>query len=627
MNSQTLAPRELLKKYFGYDAFREGQAQVIEAILSGRDALCVMPTGAGKSVCYQIPALMLPGVTLVVSPLISLMKDQVSALKVSGIAGAYLNSSLTQAQYAKALRNAEQGLYTIIYVAPERLETEEFRAFSRRVRIAMVAVDEAHCVSQWGQDFRPSYLLVRTFVESLPNRPIVAAFTATATERVRQDIARLLALQSPCALVTGFDRPNLFFEVRRVAGKEKDAQLLSILREMKGKSGIIYCGTRKQVDTTTELLAQAGYGATRYHAGLGDEERRANQDAFLFDQRPVMVATNAFGMGIDKSNVSYVIHYNMPKDIESYYQEAGRAGRDGLPARCILLYAKRDVLLCDFLINKSFEREDISQTDREFAMEQAKQRLAQMTFYATGSGCLRAFILRYFGEPAEERCGGCGSCLRDTSKRDISDIAGVILDCIMETGERYGITSIVGILLGAKDSAVLSRGLDRKRTYGALPGMSAKELTSVIDAMLAEGYLSRTADAYRSLQRGRLAGEIARGLPCVVAIPLMAGGEEKAKKAREPRRSPANAANEGERTLLMERLVRLRLSIAKEQNVPAYVVFTNATLESMCTLMPRTRAEMLTVSGVGQKKLELYGDAFLEEIERCAERTETDTKK
>ena len=614
MMNHTQSKQALLKKHFGYDAFREGQESVIDAILAGRDALCVMPTGAGKSVCYQIPALMFPGITLVVSPLISLMKDQVSALKFAGVPAAYLNSSLTPGQYRKALANAEEGMYKIIYIAPERLETQEFRAFAAGAHISLIAVDEAHCVSQWGQDFRPSYLGIRGFVEALQNRPIVASFTATATSRVREDIGHMLALRAPFRLVTGFNRPNLFFDVRPAKNKEKPAMLLSLLDEMPGKSGIVYCGTRKNVDEVASLLSQHGFLAARYHAGMDDAERRVNQDAFAQDEKSIMVATNAFGMGIDKSNVSFVIHYNMPKDVESYYQEAGRAGRDGLPARCILLYSKQDVVLCNFLIERSFESEEMSAKDRGFAVEQAKQRLAQMTFFATGHRCLRFFLLRYFGEEAAQRCGSCSSCVRGT-ERDITDVAGIILACVRDTGERYGIATIVGILTGSKQSKIIARGLDRGQ-FAALSQMKPQAVSALIDAMLAEEYLSASQDAYRTLARGRLAVEIENGLPCVVRVPDLPAAEEKpAKPVRAAKSEKAIAASSLNQPLY-ERLARLRLEIARVQKVPAYIVFSNTTLEAMSQAAPMTRAEMMAVSGVGEKKWEVYGEAFLEEIRR-----------
>ena len=423
------AAKKTLADVFGYDNFRPGQESVIGAILSGRDVMAVMPTGAGKSLCYQIPALVMDGITLVVSPLISLMRDQVTALVHSGVRAAYLNSSLTPRQHMLALDNARRGVYKIIYVAPERLLTESFLSFAREARIAQVVVDEAHCVSQWGQDFRPGYLNIEPFIHELPVRPRVSAFTATATESVKKDIVRLLALSRPYEITTGFDRPNLYFEVRRTG--DRDMSLLRFLSEHKGQSGIVYCGTRKGVEDVTRMLVGEGIDAVGYHAGMGDEERHRAQEDFVADTAPVIVATNAFGMGIDKSNVSFVVHYNMPKDLESYYQEAGRAGRDGEDAVCCLLYQPADVRLNTFLIEHSMEDSELDEQTQKIVMERAKERLKHMTFYATTGGCLRARILIYFGEKPEKlRCDNCSNCLavfavqRHHARNDLSRLAG-----------------------------------------------------------------------------------------------------------------------------------------------------------------------------------------------------------
>ena len=397
-----------LKTYFGHDAFRPGQEQLIDALLQGRDALGVMPTGAGKSMCYQIPALMLEGIALVISPLISLMKDQVAALIANGVRAAYLNSSLTPAQMDRAMENAREGMYKIIYVAPERLDTPSFLRFARQARLSLIAVDEAHCVSQWGQDFRPNYLKIADFVAGLPKRPPVGAFTATATLRVREDIRRLLRLQNPEESVTGFDRPNLYFEVLRP--KRRFQTLTEILQEHPSDSGVIYCSTRKNVEDVCEKLVGAGFAASRYHAGLSDQERQRNQEDFQYDRARVMVATNAFGMGIDKSNVRYVIHYNMPKSMEAYYQEAGRAGRDGEDAECILLYNGQDIITAKYLINNGEPNPDLTPQQQAEVRAQDMRRLQQMINYATGGGCLRQAILRYFGEKAPDRCGNCSAC-------------------------------------------------------------------------------------------------------------------------------------------------------------------------------------------------------------------------
>lgn len=426
-----------LKMYFGHDAFRPGQEPLIDALLQGRDALGVMPTGAGKSMCYQIPALMLEGTALVVSPLISLMKDQVAALIANGVRAAYLNSSLTPGQMERALENARQGLYKIIYVAPERLETSGFLRFAQQAKISLIAVDEAHCVSQWGQDFRPNYLKIADFVAALPTRPPVGAFTATATLRVREDIHRLLRLENPQVSVTGFDRPNLYFEVLRP--KKRFQTLVELLQERPFDSGVIYCSTRKNVEDVCEKLLAAGFAASRYHAGLTDEERQRNQEDFQYDRARIMVATNAFGMGIDKSNVRYVIHYNMPKSMEAYYQEAGRAGRDGEDAECILLYNGQDIITAKYLINNGESNPDLTPQQQAAIRAQDMRRLQQMIDYATGEGCLRGAILRYFGEKALARCDHCSGCL----------------------GKRYALAEEAGL-----DAPVKRRDFDQDKPLG-----------------------------------------------------------------------------------------------------------------------------------------------------------------
>ena len=398
-----------LKNIFGYDTFREGQETLVDSVISGRDVLGIMPTGAGKSICFQLPALLFSGITIVVSPLISLMKDQVAALNQLGVHAAYINSSLTEGQYRKAMEFARRGRYKIIYVAPERLLTEAFQLLVQEVEISMVAVDEAHCISQWGQDFRPSYLKIVAFIDMLPKRPVIAAYTATATKQVKEDIVCILGLCDPTVVVTGYDRKNLYFAVKKP--KDKKRLLLEYLEKNGDKSGVIYCNTRKAVEEVWQFLLEGGYPATRYHAGLSDDERKQNQDDFIYDVRPVMVATNAFGMGIDKSNVRYVIHYNMPKDIESYYQEAGRAGRDGEPAECLLYYAGQDVRVNEFLINSQGENSELDEEERKLIQERDLERLRKMTFYCFTDECLRDYILRYFGEYGGDYCGECAKCL------------------------------------------------------------------------------------------------------------------------------------------------------------------------------------------------------------------------
>ena len=439
---------EILKTYFGYDSFRGAQEILIDNILSGKDVLGIMPTGAGKSLCYQIPALMLDGITLVISPLISLMKDQVGSLNQAGIHAAYLNSSLTPGQYRKALAFARQGRYPIIYVAPERLLTPEFLDFAMNVRISMVAVDEAHCVSQWGQDFRPSYLRIADFIQGLPVRPVVSAFTATATKEVRDDILELLELRDPMVMSTGFDRENLYFVVE--TPRDRYGAVKHYIEEHSGESGIVYCLTRKQVDEVCGHLIRDGFPATRYHAGLSDEERRKNQEDFIYDRAPLMVATNAFGMGIDKSNVRFVLHYGMPKNIESYYQEAGRAGRDGEPAECILYYSGQDVITNRLFIENNRDNLELDPETAELIRERDLERLKKMTFYCCTNECLRDYILRYFGEYGSNYCGNCANCRKEFETADVTEAARILVGCVKACGQRYGINVILDTVRGAE---------------------------------------------------------------------------------------------------------------------------------------------------------------------------------
>lgn len=478
----------VLKDYFGHDSFRDGQEQIVDALLDGRDALCIMPTGAGKSMCYQIPALLFDGVTIVVSPLISLMKDQVGSLVQSGVPAAYINSSLSYPQFLRVLSNVEHGKYKIIYVAPERLLTDGFLDTCKKIKISMVAVDEAHCVSQWGQDFRPSYLKIISFVESLANRPIVGAFTATATNDVKEDIKKILRLENPFEITTGFDRPNLFFGV--IKSSSKDEKLIDLIRERGDRSGIVYCATRKNVESVCELLCDNGFSAARYHAGLDEYERRKNQEDFVFDRKNIMVATNAFGMGIDKSNVTYVIHYNMPKNIESYYQEAGRAGRDGGEADCILLYSPKDVRLNRFMIENSEGNDELTIEENEQIRERDFERLKYMTFYSTTNDCLRGFILRYFGGEKKAYCGKCSNCLSVHKLVDVTIDAQKIMSCIARTGQRYGKTVICDVLRGSKSEKILKAELNNQSTYGIMKEVTARHIFGTIDFLAEKEYIS-----------------------------------------------------------------------------------------------------------------------------------------
>lgn len=604
------AAKKTLADVFGYDNFRPGQESVIGAILSGRDVMAVMPTGAGKSLCYQIPALVMDGITLVVSPLISLMRDQVTALVHSGVRAAYLNSSLTPRQHMLALDNARRGVYKIIYVAPERLLTESFLSFAREARIAQVVVDEAHCVSQWGQDFRPGYLNIEPFIHELPVRPRVSAFTATATESVKKDIVRLLALSRPYEITTGFDRPNLYFEVRRTG--DRDMSLLRFLSEHKGQSGIVYCGTRKGVEDVTRMLVGEGIDAVGYHAGMGDEERHRAQEDFVADTAPVIVATNAFGMGIDKSNVSFVVHYNMPKDLESYYQEAGRAGRDGEDAVCCLLYQPADVRLNTFLIEHSMEDSELDEQTQKIVMERAKERLKHMTFYATTGGCLRARILTYFGEKPEKlRCDNCSNCLAAAQERDVTREAGKIVAGVMALNGKYGKAVSAKVLAGHRDERIRERGLDKLSVFGSLKSEGEENIRLMIDELIIDEVLELTEGQYPLLKAGPRAREALLGdEPIRMTLAARDMPQENARRV---------SAKVSVDKKLLSRLSALRREIAEAQHVPPFIIFTNATLRDMANKRPKNRREMLRVDGVGENKMERYGSAFIREIEAYEE--------
>lgn len=591
----------VLKDYFGHDSFRDGQEQIVDALLDGRDALCIMPTGAGKSMCYQIPALLFDGVTIVVSPLISLMKDQVGSLVQSGVPAAYINSSLSYPQFLRVLSNVEHGKYKIIYVAPERLLTDGFLDTCKKIKISMVAVDEAHCVSQWGQDFRPSYLKIISFVESLANRPIVGAFTATATNDVKEDIKKILRLENPFEITTGFDRPNLFFGV--IKSSSKDEKLIELIRERGDRSGIVYCATRKNVESVCELLCDNGFSATRYHAGLDEYERRKNQEDFVFDRKNIMVATNAFGMGIDKSNVTYVIHYNMPKNIESYYQEAGRAGRDGGEADCILLYSPKDVRLNRFMIENSEGNDELTIEENEQIRERDFERLKHMTFYSTTNDCLRGFILRYFGGDKKAYCGKCSNCLSVHKLVDVTIDAQKIMSCIARTGQRYEKTVICDVLKGSKSEKILKAELNNQSTYGIMKEVTARHIFGTIDFLAEKEYISsdNETEALKLLPKSR---DVLFGRERLVMKKVE--NSEKVVKTHRPE-VPVNSE-------LLDALKALRKSIASKKSVPAYVIFSDATLTDMCKKCPETPDEMLEVSGVGRTKLEKFGKEFLEVI-------------
>lgn len=590
---------EVLKKYFGYESFREGQQELITNILERHDVLGIMPTGAGKSICYQVPAVMLEGITLVISPLISLMKDQVGTLNEAGIRAAYLNSSLSYAQYRKALSLARGYTYKIIYVAPERLMSDEFLSFAKEMKISMVCVDEAHCVSQWGQDFRPHYLHIREFLKEMPKRPIVSAFTATATTQVKEDILQLLDMKDPYTITTGFDRKNLYFAVEKP--KDKYQALLHYVKQHTEDAGIVYCLSRKTVEEVCDRLCADGFAATRYHAGLSDAERMNNQDDFIYDRKTIMVATNAFGMGIDKSNVRFVVHFNMPKNMESYYQEAGRAGRDGEQADCILLYSGKDVRLNQFLIELGSGHEDMEEAVRMELQQKEKERLKSMTFYCTIPSCLRHYMLKYFGEESDGFCGSCSNCLTQYEECDIRLEASRLVECIRHSGERFGKTMIVDIVKGSANAKIKSYHLDRNPAYGSLKDSSRNHLYEILQHLQFQGILKQSEDGYSvlSIHQEEL---LPTDGPLIMKI-------VKEKQVQTPVVQTDSGDNR-----LFELLRICRSQLARKAHVPPYMVFSDKTLHDMCAKAPHSREEMLGVSGVGEVKYDKYGEAFLKVI-------------
>ena len=610
-----ITANDLLKKYFGYDSFRTGQSEIIENILNGEDVLGIMPTGAGKSICYQIPAMMFNGVTIVVSPLISLMKDQVDALNQVGIPSTFVNSTLSSFEYEQAIENIYQNVYKIVYVAPERLESEDFIRLLKSIDISMFTIDEAHCVSQWGHDFRPSYREIANVILNLKKRPIVSAFTATATEIVKNDIINLLHLNSPFVLTTGFDRSNLKFSVETVSNKVNF--IANFLEKHENCSGIIYCLTRKSVDSLYDTISDLGYSVSKYHAGLSEKERSKNQEDFVYDRTSIMVATNAFGMGIDKSNIRFVIHFNMPKDLESYYQEAGRAGRDGEPSDCILLYSRSDIVTNKFLIEHSTSGYTLQKYGQDdFFEDVPKQnkieydKLNDIIDYCNTDKCLRKYILEYFGEiPLFDNCGNCSNCLSEIEVTDITIDAQKILSCLKRMRRNYGSNLVCDVLKGSNTSKIRSFRFNELSTYGIMSDYSKETIKDLIYFLVTEGYINSLGDKFPVLALSPSANKV-----------LFEGEKVEIKRKIEKidvaSRKGSGSYDEDYDFKLFEVLRLLRKNIAESQDVPPFIVFSDATLKQMCIYFPVDTMSMLNISGVGMNKFEKYGSLFIEAISK-----------
>ncbi len=609
-NERYHTPEEVLKTLFGYDEFRSGQKSIVDSILSGRDTFAVMPTGAGKSICYQIPAMLLPGITLVISPLISLMQDQVKALNDAGILAAFINSSLTVSDFYETVREVRKGVYKIIYVAPERLLTDEFLDLAKTIEISMVTVDEAHCISQWGQDFRPSYKKIIEFVKVLEKRPIISAFTATATEVVREDIICTLGLNTPYILINGFDRENLFFQVDKP--KNKEQYILDYIAEHEGDSGIIYCATRKNVESLYELLGSKGVSVAKYHAGMGATERKTMQDDFVYDYKSIVVATNAFGMGIDKSNVRFVIHYNMPQSMENYYQEAGRAGRDGLDSKCILLFSPQDIIINRFLLEHK-EMPDLEPADRDAIKERDNERLRIMEKYCYTTECLRNYILKYFGENPKNACEECGNCLREFATLDMTEAAKKIINCVYEAKGRYGKTIIIDAVTGAKTARLKEIGAINYKSYGSLVSLNKNLVRRLIEQMIQEGYLS--VGDYQVIKLADISA--LKNPETIVLLKITDEDKVPEKPAKTKKKTQGMESLTSAGMKLLHMLKELRLEIAREENMPPYIIFSDKTLIDMSVKVPVNQQEMLKVSGVGENKYAKYGKRFIRKIEEC----------
>lgn len=582
--------RKLLQSYFGYESFRTGQEQAITQVFEGHNSICVMPTGGGKSMCYQIPALVMEGTTIVISPLISLMKDQVDALLAAGIPAAYINSSLGFDEVRETLYDVQRGAVKLLYIAPERLDSEMFLNELQGVHVPLIAVDEAHCISQWGHDFRPSYRLISRMAGLFPNNPTVLALTATATPQVREDICRILDIEEQHTVMTGFERANLTFSV--VQGQDRERFVKEYVKKNDKEAGIIYAATRKTVDSVYDMLVKKGVKAARYHAGMPDAERKAGQEQFLNDEVNVMVATNAFGMGINKSNIRYVIHYQLPKNMESYYQEAGRAGRDGLPSECIVLYASQDVQTQRFLIDQA---QDTSRIPGELVKLQA------MVDYCHTENCLQQFIIHYFGDLQAEPCGHCGSCNDERESQDVTKDVQMVLSCVVRMGQKFGKMMTAQVLTGSRNKKILDFGFDKLSTYGILKHQSAKEVSNLIEFMISQELLAVEQGAYPTIY-------------------VPDGGRDVLLGKRKVMRKGAVVTKRiAENDPLFEELRKIRKELADQGGVPPFVIFSDKTLQDMCARRPRTAEDFLEVNGVGANKLEKYGEAFLEAIRSFGE--------
>ncbi|MEK4891251.1 MULTISPECIES: DNA helicase RecQ [Bacillus] len=582
--------QELLASYFGYSSFRRGQDETIKNVLDGKDTVCIMPTGGGKSICYQIPALVFEGTTLVISPLISLMKDQVDTLVQNGISATYINSSISITEANQRIQLAKQGHYKLLYVAPERLDSMEFVDQLIDMKIPMIAIDEAHCISQWGHDFRPSYLHIHRILDYLPEKPLVLALTATATPQVREDICNTLGINQENTIMTTFERENLSFSV--IKGQDRNAYLADYIRQNQKESGIIYAATRKVVDQLYEDLGKAGVSVSKYHAGMSDHDRNEQQELFLRDEISVMVATSAFGMGIDKSNIRYVIHYQLPKNMESYYQEAGRAGRDGLDSECILLYSSQDVQVQRFLI-------DQSTGESRFSNE--LEKLQNMTDYCHTEQCLQSFILQYFGEEPKEDCGRCGNCTDDRESIDVTRESQMVLSCMIRTNQRFGKQMIAQVLTGSKNKKVIEFNFHTLPTYGLLSNRSVKEVSEFIEFLISDELIAVEHGTYPTLKVTEKGKEALLGKVNVLR-------KERVETRQIVQDHP-----------LFEVLREVRKEIAQGEGVPPFVIFSDQTLKDMCAKMPQSDSELLTVKGIGEHKLVKYGSHFLQAVQHFIE--------